>query len=419
MSETRFAERVKSHHGSGGDSDRFVRQPKKVKEVLSSGECPTSDNIIYVHVPFCSKICSFCNMRRSKGIPSDDYADMVSDHIEKLTKYDYVKNAQIDSVYFGGGTPTTLAPKAIERILTAINKNFRLKDTVEFSFETSLTDLDDEKLKMMRSLGVNRLSIGVQTFSNAGRKLLNRLGDREFAIEKLKRFRELGIENVNIDIIYNYPYEDVETLRADLEQFWDLDLAGFSYYSLMIQKNSPIIKVAESENLTPEEKKKRDKRFFREVMDFKHEKGMEQMEITKVVRPNRDRYKYIRHGLSGNQTFPLGAGAGGAFGGAAFMNPLDLKDYSSMLEKLDEVRGMTFSTDYHRLKKVTSQLQLTKFDLDLVEEMFRETAEEFMDEMMSHGFVERKGNQYDFTDEGVFWGNSMSAELWNKLSVKV
>lgn len=418
MSTTRFAERVKSHHGSG-NSEKFVRRPKGMKEVLSAGECPTEDNIIYVHVPFCSKICSFCNMRRSKGIPSDDYADLVSRHIEQITKYDYVKNAPIDSIYFGGGTPTTLAPKAIERILTAIRKHFQLKDTVEFSFETSLTDLTDEKLCMMRSLGVNRLSVGVQTFADAGRKLLNRLGGREFAVEKLKRFRELGIENVNIDIIYNYPYEDVETLRSDLEQFWDLDLAGFSYYSLMIQKNSPMMKIAEAENLTPEEKKARDRRFFQEVMDFKHEKGMEQMELTKIVRPERDRYKYIRHRLAGNGTFPLGAGAGGGFGGAAFMNPLDLSEYASMLEKFDEVRGMTFSSDYYRLKKITSQLQLAKMDLESVEEPFHETVENFMDEMTSHGFATRKGNQYDFTDEGVFWGNSMSAELWEKLSAMV
>ncbi len=414
----RFSERVKSHHGSG-DSEKFIRRPKGMREILTSGECPTSDNIIYVHIPFCSKICSFCNMRRSKGIPSEDYADLVSDHIEKLTEYDYVKNAPIDSVYFGGGTPTTLAPKAIERILSAIRNRFRLKDTVEFSFETSLTDLTDEKLRMMRSLGVNRLSVGVQTFANEGRKLLNRLGNRDFAVEKLNRFRELGIENVNIDLIYNYPYEKIETFRSDLEQFWELDLAGFSYYSLMIRKDSPMMKIAEAENLTPEEKKTRDRRFFQEAMDFKHEKGLEQMELTKIVRPGRDRYKYIRHRLAGNETFPLGAGAGGGFGGAAFMNPLDLSDYASMLEKFDEVRGMTFSPDYYRLKNITSQLQLAKMNLDAVEEAFREATETFMDEMTSHGFAMRKGNQYDFTDEGVFWGNSMSVELWEKLSAMV
>lgn len=414
----RFSERVKSHHGSG-DSEKFVRRPREMKEILTSGECPTSDNIIYVHIPFCSKICSFCNMRRSRGIPSEDYANLISDHIEKLTKYDYVKNAPIDSVYFGGGTPTTLAPKAIERILSAIRSRFRLKDTVEFSFETSLTDLTDEKLRMMRSLGVNRLSVGVQTFANEGRKLLNRLGNRDFAVEKLNRFRELGMENVNIDLIYNYPYEKVETLRSDLEQFWELDLAGFSYYSLMIRKDSPMMKIAEAENLTSEEKKTRDRRFFQEVMDFKHEKGLEQMELTKIVHPGRDRYKYIRHRLAGNETFPLGAGAGGGFGGAAFMNPLDLSDYASMLEKFDEVRGMTFSPDYFRLKNITSQLQLAKMNLDAVEEAFREATGTFMEEMTSHGFATRKGNQYDFTDEGVFWGNSMSAELWEKLSAMV
>lgn len=418
MSATRFAERVKSHHGSG-DSEKFIRRPKSMKEILQNGECTTPDNIIYVHVPFCSKICSFCNMRRTKGIPSEDYADLVSDHIEKITKYDYVKNAPIDSIYFGGGTPTTLAPKAIERILSSIHKHFRLKDTVEFSFETSLTDLTDKKLQMMKSLGVNRLSVGVQTFADAGRKLLNRIGNRDFATKKLQRFRELGIENVNIDIIYNYPYEEVETLRSDLEQFWDLDLAGFSYYSLMIQKNSPMMKIAESENLTPEEKKSRDRRFFQEVMDFKHEKGMEQMELTKIVRPNRDRYKYIRHRLAGNETFPLGAGAGGGFGGAAFMNPLDLSEYASMLQNFDDVRGMSFSPDYYRLKKITSQLQLATMDLDSVEETFRPTVESFMDEMTEHGFATRDENHYRFTDEGVFWGNSMSAELWEKLSAMV
>lgn len=101
------------------------------------------------------------------------------------------------------------------------------------------------------------------------------------------------------------------------------------------------------------------------------------------------------------------------------MNPLDLSDYAKMLENFDDVRGMTFSPDYYRLKKITSQLQLAKMDLDSVEETFRPTVECFMNEMAEHGLATRDENQYRFTDEGVFWGNSMSAELWEKISAMV
>ncbi len=120
-----------------------------------------------------------------------------------------------------------------------------LTENCEITIETTISELSDDKIEMFYNEGVNRFSIGVQTFSDNGRATLGRLGNQEIVIEKLNQLKEIGFSNVNIDIIYNYPEETLDEAIEDIKTVIDLDLAGFSFYSLIINEKATLAKTIE------------------------------------------------------------------------------------------------------------------------------------------------------------------------------
>ena len=163
---------------------------KTVAQVLSQTNISTENNAtIYIHVPFCNKICTFCNMRRSLQTPTENYARLIVKEIESYAKLEYIKTTVFDAVYFGGGTPTTLSSQQLEMIIKALKTNFKFTDDAEFTIETTVTELDEEKMDTLVNAGANRFSVGVQTFDDAGRKQMNRIGSGEKAYRCLERLK--------------------------------------------------------------------------------------------------------------------------------------------------------------------------------------------------------------------------------------
>lgn len=221
--------------------NKYIKTSVSLEEILSQ-ENPKKNTVMYIHVPFCSKICSFCNMRRSLSKVYEDYDKFLIKHINMIGNTIYGKTTTIDSVYFGGGTPTTMNEKQLAGVLNAIYDNFHINKNAEISMETTLTELTPEKLKYLKNYGLNRISVGVQTFSDKGRILLNRTGNGKFAKERILNYLDTGFKNVNIDLIFNYPYQTEDELREDMNIIGELDLAGYSMYSLILDNNSQLAK---------------------------------------------------------------------------------------------------------------------------------------------------------------------------------
>ncbi|MDO5714733.1 MAG: coproporphyrinogen-III oxidase family protein [Tissierellia bacterium] len=403
----RFKKRKKDHHSSRDGA--YVTRPISLEKTLKNLPPAPENNIIYFHIPYCSKICSFCNMRRGLGFPTKEYTETLLQHIKILGRQKGLQ-VPIDSIYFGGGTPSTLETEDIYKTLDTLYENFPIRKDAEISLETSLTELSPKKLEILKNHGINRISVGVQTFSDSGRKLFQRRGTGEFARKRLWEYRDLGFENINIDFIYNYPGEKTEEFERDLMTFKELDLAGFSLYSLMVMPGSVMEQVISKEKLSEEERIKKDMEFFQKALEIREREGWEQLELTKIVKPGRDEYKYIRHRLNQGWTIPIGAGAGGTIGHTMFMGNIDVEKYAESVGQLLQTKGMAFKDLYFQQKAILNPLQLGYlWKKDLEESPLLEEVKVLIDE----GYFTEDKDRYYLTDIGLFWGNSISEYLWD------
>lgn len=399
-----FSKRIKTHHSAMADSKAYLTGMKTVEEALTVNTSGGKNATIYIHVPFCNKICSFCNMRRSLKQPVEHYADWIVKEIESYGKFAYVKATIFGAVYFGGGTPTTLPTEELQKILRALKSNFTFTEDAEFTIETTVTELTSEKIAGLVAEGVNRFSVGIQTFDNTGRKVMGRIGSGEAAYEKLKELKSYDGVTVSMDLIYNYPGQTMESLYADLDKIIALDLNGFSMYSLIDMKETSI---DEAQN------EKNDEEMFFAISEYMRKAGYEFLELTKMVKA--DKYKYIYNRHHGADTLPLGAGAGGSIGGLAMMNPIHLEEYHASVENIAEKKGMHFMEEYKEVVRFKGALQL--LHLPENEELYKqkEKYKEVVQMLLEEGMIYLVEGRYRMTTKGIFWGNTISRELSNLL----
>ena len=198
-----FSSRYKSHHDASRDLKKRYTSDTGGEEYLPAvlGGKPDSRRVIYLHVPFCNKICSFCPFHRPDELDRREYHRYLIEEMHKVQGYPYMK-APIDAVNFGGGTPTSLSPAQMKEVLSELKNSFSIAPGAEISVETSATGLSDEMIEVLSEGGVNRLSVGIQTFDDGARKLLGRRGSGEFAASRVAAAINAGIRNTSVDLIY-------------------------------------------------------------------------------------------------------------------------------------------------------------------------------------------------------------------------
>lgn len=191
---------------------------------------------IYIHIPFCTTICTYCDFCKiyyhKKYI--DNYLSSLKKEIEARYKHEKVK-----TIYIGGGTPTSLTEEELTKLLE-ITKIFDTEDDIEFTIESNIESITEEKLKIMKKYGVNRLSIGVQSFNEDIIKVLGRMHTKEEIFAKIKIVKKY-FDNINIDLIYAVT-SDINIVKEDINTFLKLDIPHVSAYSLIIEDKT-ILKI--------------------------------------------------------------------------------------------------------------------------------------------------------------------------------
>lgn len=187
---------------------------------------------VYIHIPFCSNICSYCDFPKiyyhKKWI--NDYLDALNKEIE--LRY---KGELIETIYIGGGTPSSLDIKELEKLFSIIKKI--QSNNLEFTIECNLENLSKEKIDLFKKNNINRISIGIESFDENNLKFLNRKLNN---LELIEYIKEIGITNINIDLIYALPTESKETLINDIDKILQLDVPHISTYSLIIEPHTMI-----------------------------------------------------------------------------------------------------------------------------------------------------------------------------------
>ncbi len=194
---------------------------------------------IYLHIPFCRQKCSYCNFYFSVSLKTkDDFINTILKEID--LNHNYLQQKDLDSIYFGGGTPSVLSAKEIDLILNKINKYFNLKPDIEITLEANPDDVNKEFLSDLKKSGINRFSMGVQSFHNKELKILNRSHNSGKAIESLNMIKEAGFENTNIDLIFGIPGSSLDDWQKNLDTFLKMDIPHLSCYNLTIEPGTII-----------------------------------------------------------------------------------------------------------------------------------------------------------------------------------
>ena len=189
----------------------------------------------YIHIPFCEKKCYYCDFAAFPNLENwiDSYVENL---LKEIRLYRERMDVVIDSIYIGGGTPSYIAPKFIEKIVEEIYK-FNT-DIKEFTIEANPNSLDMEKLKIYKNLGINRISLGVQSFDDLVLKNIGRNHTKDRAIRDIHMIREVGFDNLSFDLMLNLPGQNFESVKRDLEMVKILKPNHISWYSLILDKGS-------------------------------------------------------------------------------------------------------------------------------------------------------------------------------------
>ncbi|MDD3079046.1 MAG: radical SAM family heme chaperone HemW [Paludibacter sp.] len=205
---------------------------------------------IYLHVPFCKQRCTYCDFY-TQVLPNLIPDFVTSIQKEMHIRKDYLKGETIETIYFGGGTPSLLSVDQFQMIFQTIFCLFKVEDHAEITFEANPDDLSSDFLGQIRKLPFNRISIGIQAFDNNLLKSINRRHSAEQAIEAVKRCKTAGLENISIDLIYGLPAQNMENWKAQLKAAFELGVKHISVYGLTYEQNTKLWKQRERGEIIP------------------------------------------------------------------------------------------------------------------------------------------------------------------------
>ena len=280
--------------------------------------------MIYIHVPFCERKCNYCafNSKVSGAAEKNSYVDALIKEINLRGQ------CKVETIYFGGGTPTTLTLAQLEKIICAVRENFLVDEHAEITIEANPGTVDENYLRGLKSLGFNRLSLGVQSFDDALLKILGRIHDSRSAIETVELAKKI-FDNVSVDLMYGLPNQTLDKLRRDLNAIKNLDVAHVSIYGLEIEEGTKFFELFRAGKLLPP-----DENLCADMYDLITTTlptfGYHRYEISNYAKKNFE----SRHNLgywSGKNYFGFGAGAH-SFDGK--LRTSNIRDVANYIEKI-------------------------------------------------------------------------------------
>lgn len=279
---------------------------------------------IYVHVPFCRSKCQYCDFYSLTGKQNcdfDGYTQAVIDHIREAGGQ--APNHIVDTIYFGGGTPSYYGAEGMAAILSAIRKAFDVSPTAEITFEANPDSVTDRLLRRLRSEGFNRVSLGVQCDNDDILKRLGRPHDYAQAVNAVKLIRRRGFRNLSLDLMFGLPGQRLQDWEATLRHVLELKPEHMSCYGLKVEEGTPLYECKDFYNLADDDTQAD---MYLSAVRILSEHGYRQYEISNFCRKGQ----VSRHNLkywTGGEYLGFGPDASSDFGGRRFAMVRSLPDY--------------------------------------------------------------------------------------------
>ncbi len=272
---------------------------------------------VYVHVPFCKTICSYCDF--CKVFYNERWAKKYLLSLKEEIK-DIYMNDPIDTIYIGGGTPSALSLEYLQQLLEII-KNLNLENLKEYTFECNLNDINDSLLMMLRKFGVNRLSIGIQSFDPQKLKYMGREHTFLEAQEKIKMCRNAGFSNINIDFIYGFGFETVKSVIQDLKMLLKLAPEHISTYSLQLEENT-LLKINHFKRIDDDT----DALMYKAICRLLSKKKYHHYEISNFALPGKESIHNLKY-WQNKEYYGFGLSASGYIDKIRYTNTKSLTKY--------------------------------------------------------------------------------------------
>jgi oxygen-independent coproporphyrinogen-3 oxidase len=244
---------------------------------------------IYIHIPFCKQACHYCDFHFSTSLIYKDEM-LAAIHKEILLQKSYLENQKIETIYFGGGTPSLLSADQISLLIAKIHETFEVINHPEITLEANPDDLGVEKLKDLRNTELNRLSIGVQSFFDEDLKWMNRAHFAKEAESAIKRAQDFGLENITIDLIYGYPLLSDDKWKQNISKAIDFEIPHISSYSMTVEPQTALASFINKGKQKPMDDAQSANQ-FQILIEELISNGFEHYEISNFAKPNQ----YSKH----------------------------------------------------------------------------------------------------------------------------
>ncbi|AMB98816.1 coproporphyrinogen III oxidase [Aerococcus urinaehominis] len=368
---------------------------------------------IYIHIPFCSHICYYCDFNKVyiEGQPVDQYVDSL---IREMQAYrDALARQPIETIYIGGGTPSTLTSDQLERLFTALNQLITLAPDYEFTFETNPNDITADKLETLKKVGVNRLSMGIQSFDDNLLEKIGRTHRAQQAIDAVKLAQEIGFDNISVDLIFRLPGQSLANFKASLDQALALDLPHYSIYSLILEQKTVFYNLMRQGKLPlPSQDEEAD--MFELAIQSMEKSGRHHYEISNYGKPGYE----SKHNLAywdNSYYYGFGAGAHGYLNGYRYANHGPIQHYlkavedqghaiihERYLDRKQEIEEEMF-LGLRKHKGVSRQVFKDRFGCDFYEDIYKDT----IDHLLDQDLVVLTADRLYLTHHGMFIGNEV------------
>ncbi|MEH7353213.1 radical SAM family heme chaperone HemW [Neobacillus drentensis] len=366
----------------------------------------------YLHIPFCEHICHYCDFNKVflKGQPVDDYLQALDQEM-KVTLEQFPTDS-LQTIFVGGGTPTSLNEKQLLSFCESINRNLPKSNTCEFTFEANPGDLTKEKLQILKDAGVNRISLGVQTFNEDLLKKIGRVHQARDVYQSIENAKTVGFENISIDLIFSLPTQTVNDFKESLTEAFSLDIPHYSAYSLIIEPKTVFYNLLKKGKLpTPGEDI--EATMYEILMEEMGKHGFNQYEIS-----NFSRHGYeSKHNLTyWNNEYYYGFGAGAH----SFVNGIRRSNLGPLKKYIEQISSGNLPVFEEHLVSKAEQMEeemflglrktegvsithfIEKFNFD-PQKIF----EQELTDLISKQWIEVKNNHIYLTKNGCFLGNEV------------
>ena len=374
---------------------------------------------LYVHIPFCKQKCMYCDFPAYQNL-QDYYETYVYALVQEMdlwvSEHPESKAKPIDTIYFGGGTPTELSIQQLQMIVDKIKSTFTITDDCHMTIESNPGEVDIQYLTKLVKLGFNRISFGVQTFDDKALTMLHRSHNGEKAKQAVYEAKEAGFTDINIDLIYGLPRQSLEDIKRNLEIVKDLPINHISTYGLQVEVGTYLYHLVQK-NLISIPNESIDESMYDTMMEGLKALGFERYEISNFAKDN----SYSRHNLKYwhyVDYLGFGAGAHSFYDGIRRSNNRNVMPY---IQSVDRYIMPTIDTETITVERAQEDFCFlalrTKWGLD--EQKFEDRFDvsvhnlfgNILEDLVTKGLLEYQNSSYHLSSEGAKHGNYVFSQF--------